>query len=122
MPEIEWWVRLHRLLVIVKILPLGKTLLSTRKNMLNSTNKLAGLNLVTSNKLEPYVPKMKVRSDLMITDKGRAEMDKWLLDFFGEEPNIMRMGDTLIMHPAILHMIKAKVHQDATITDTLNIF
>ena len=44
-------------------------------------------------------PKIKLRGDLLLSDKFRADFNTYLLDLFGVEPQVIILGDTLYVSP-----------------------
>lgn len=68
-----------------------------------------GLNIHSSDLIPEKEPKLKLSSHINVSDKFRQEMDKWLLDTFGEQhvlyaldPKALGMfgNQIILMHPA----------------------
>lgn len=67
-----------------------------------------GINVVVSNHLPPQ-PALKISPDFeWITDKKRAEVNKWLLDAFGckEQAVFMKEKNCLIVSPRTFEALK----------------
>lgn len=73
--------------------------------------RFTGLRIVTSPLLES-VPVLQVRDNVPMTDEGRANMNKWLLDMFGTRDVVMFMNGGVVMSPSafvqLQNEIKAK--------------
>jgi hypothetical protein len=60
---------------------------------------LFGMKVVVSPLVKP-VPVLSLRNDVPCTDEFRAELDRWLLDMFGEKEVMYMLGNnTVVMSP-----------------------
>ena len=72
-------------------------------------NTLFGLKVIEDPRLPPERPKIQIRPQVVCSDNFRAEMNAWLAETFGSEPNIwMSPGIGYVMHPITAANIKAR--------------
>lgn len=61
--------------------------------------ELFGIPVIESSFIPENQPKIQIRSDVPVSDKFRATMDKWLLDRFGTESVAYMVSGNYVMNP-----------------------
>jgi len=59
--------------------------------------------------LPVLVPVLKLSETVVLTDKFRADFDKYLLDLFGEKPFITSYGRKLYANPIVINCIRKEI-------------
>lgn len=66
-----------------------------------------GIRIIENDLLAPERPRLQIRPDVPCSDNVRAELNAWLADTFGYEPNIVVVaGAGYVMHPAVATRLK----------------
>jgi hypothetical protein len=75
------------------------------------TETFFGIKLVVNPNIPETAPKVQLDPNVAVTDQFRAEMNAWLLEFFGEtKPFYMRPGGAeAITHPNNLSWLKQEI-------------
>jgi hypothetical protein len=73
---------------------------------------LFGIKLAVSPLIPERSPKIQLDHNVVVTDRFRAEMNAWLLEFFGEtKPFYMLAGDTIVTHPNNMDWLKREIRK-----------
>jgi hypothetical protein len=70
-----------------------------------------GIKIIVSTMIPERQPRMKLTDTLQVTEKFRAEMNAWLLEFFGEEPVVLTDKKHFLMHPNTAARLKHSMNR-----------
>jgi hypothetical protein len=87
------------------------------------TETFFGIKLVVNPLIPETAPRMQLNPNVVVTDRFRAEMNTWLLDFFGEtKPFYLTLGGTVaIAHPNNINWLKREILTNTSEASTLGL-
>lgn len=74
--------------------------------MKGDLSRFCGIQITPHPYAPSELPKLKLRPDVPVTDKFRAEMDAWLLEMFGTEKVVFMWQGGILASPENVVMLK----------------